>query len=200
MLALWLWLWLCRVEAFWLGLPEAPPRVVASVVHPQWRDSSRDNPWKVHFWPDGKFWKEDPRPKHAKGRARQTIQYSGMWAGSGGGQFCRRCLAPWSPSSCYRRRLVHLQYSPVSLHLAHVSAVCFASRLCTAGFVLSAARGHDRITLQWDGWPAEHWVSADGGVNFVGEADKGQKEPQGRAGKEYSMYDFKAGAQLIVWS
>ena len=76
-----------RVEAFWLGLPDAPPRVVASVVHPQWRDSSRDNPWKVHFWPDGKFWKEDPRPKHAKGRARQTIQYSGMWAGSGGGEF-----------------------------------------------------------------------------------------------------------------
>ena len=76
-----------RVEAFWLGRPEAPPRVVASVVHPQWRDSSRDNPWKVHFWPDGKFWKEDPRPKHVKGRARQTIQYSGMWAGSGGGKF-----------------------------------------------------------------------------------------------------------------
>ena len=40
------------------------------------------------MWPDGKFWKEDPRPKHAKGRARQTIQYSGMWAGSGGGESC----------------------------------------------------------------------------------------------------------------
>lgn len=62
--------------------------MVASVVHPQWRDSSRENPWKLHFWPDGKFWKEDPRPKHAKGRARQTIQYSGMWAGSGGGESC----------------------------------------------------------------------------------------------------------------
>lgn len=55
------------------------------------------------------------------------------------------------------------------------------------------ARGHDRITLNWDGWPAEHWVSPDGGVNFVGEADKGQREPQGRAGKEYIMYDFKPG-------
>ena len=43
-------------------------------------------------------------------------------------------------------------------------------------------------------------MSADGGVNFVGEADKGQKEPQGRAGKEYSMYDFKAGAQLMYYS
>ena len=54
-------------------------------------------------------------------------------------------------------------------------------------------RGHDRITLHWDGWPSEHWVSDDGGVNFTGEADKGQREPQGRAGKEYIMYDFKPG-------
>ena len=129
-----------EVEAFWLGLDGAPPRVVASVVHPQWRDSSKENPWAVHFWPNGKFWKEDPRPKHAKGRARQTIQYSGMWSGTGG------------------------------------------------------ARGHDNITLAWDGWPVEGWVSANGGVTFVGEADKGQKVKLGRSsGKEYSMYDFRAG-------
>lgn len=57
------------------------------------------------------------------------------------------------------------------------------------------ARGHDRITLHWDGWPSEHWVSDDGGVNFTGEADKGQREPQGRAGKEYIMFDFKPGAR-----
>jgi hypothetical protein len=30
-------------------------------------------------------------------------------------------------------------------------------------------------------------------VNFTGEADKGQRVPQGRAGKEYIMYDFKPG-------
>lgn len=36
-------------------------------------------------------------------------------------------------------------------------------------------------------------MSGDGGVNFTGEADKGQRVPQGRAGKEYIMYDFKPG-------
>ena len=97
------------VMAFWLGLPDAPPRLVASVVHPQWRDSSVDNPWAVHLWPDGKFWKQDPRPKHTKSRARQEVKYSGKWYGSGG------------------------------------------------------ERGHDRLTLAWDGWPEEHWVSDDGG-------------------------------------
>ena len=121
----------------------------------------------------------------------------------------RRSVLPTLPSS-----VVSLLVIPPPLGPSTVLSCLFASasgsrvgcllRIASlyCWFVLSAARGHDRITLQWDGWPAEHWVSADGGVNFVGEADKGQKEPQGRAGKEYSMYDFKAGAQLmsIVWS
>eukprot|EP01052_Picozoa_sp_SAG31_P015196 SAG31_NODE_970_length_10676_cov_12.566985_3_plen_628_part_00 len=51
------------VQALWNGGPDIPSRVACKAVHPQWRDSSRERPWFVHFWPDGRFWKQDPRRK-----------------------------------------------------------------------------------------------------------------------------------------
>jgi hypothetical protein len=124
------------VEAFWARSAGAPPRLAASVVHPQWRGSDRSHPWTVILWSDGRFYKHDPRARKA-GRGA-TADFSGRWSRMG----------------------------PESLR---------AGELCS-------------LTLHWDGWPAEAWVTYDNGVSYLGVDSKPARLG---AAPDYIMYDLR---------